>query len=288
MRPPFLILTPISVLLGYAPAQNLQVDISYWDLLLVLFGSLSAHASVNLFNEYVDFKSGLDMRTHKTPFSGGSGALPNNPASAKAVLVAAIVCLAMTLLVGGYYLFNLGILLAPIGILGILLILTYTPWLNRSPLLCLFAPGLGFGPLMVIGTYLVLTSHYSLLVCLLSLIPFFLVNNLLLLNQLPDIEADKQVGRRHFPIVYGISHSCNVYLVFAMMTFFLLLAGIFLNYLPIFSAISLIPLLAMPWVYVRVRHNHQNLDKLIPYLGVNVFITLLTPTLLALSLLFAY
>jgi 1,4-dihydroxy-2-naphthoate octaprenyltransferase len=68
---------------------------------------------------------------------------------------------------------------------------------------CWLAPGLGFGPLMVMGTEVALAGQYTLEGFVASLVPFFLVNNLLLLNQYPDIEADKAVGRRHFLVVYG-------------------------------------------------------------------------------------
>ena len=56
----------------------------------VFIGAISAHIGVNTFNEYADFKSGLDSLTRRTPFSGGSGSLPQNPALATAVLYIAI------------------------------------------------------------------------------------------------------------------------------------------------------------------------------------------------------
>ena len=47
-------------------------------LILALAGGLLAHISVNALNEYLDFTSGLDLTTLRTPFSGGSGTLPAN------------------------------------------------------------------------------------------------------------------------------------------------------------------------------------------------------------------
>ncbi len=40
---------------------------------------------------------------------------------------------------------------------------------------------------------------------------FFLVSNLLLLNQFPDLEADRSAGRRHLPIVLGRPSSSQVF-----------------------------------------------------------------------------
>ena len=96
-RPPFLLLTLASVFLGYA-AAGLASDVVDTRLLLpVLAGALSAHASVNLLNEYFDFRSGLDLLTRRTPFSGGRGALPADPDGASAVMMAGVAMLAISL-----------------------------------------------------------------------------------------------------------------------------------------------------------------------------------------------
>ncbi|WP_156493399.1 UbiA family prenyltransferase [Oleiphilus sp. HI0125] len=76
----------------------------------------------------------------------------------------------------------------------------YSPWINRLPWVCLIAPGAGFGIVMVAGNFSVIAA-YDQLTYLTLLLPFCLSNNLLLLNQYPDIHADKNVGRRTFPIV---------------------------------------------------------------------------------------
>ena len=232
IRPPFLILTPVCIFLAYCTALKTQDRLSIVDLFLVLFGALSAHISVNTLNEYLDFKSGLDAKTIKTPFSGGSGALIENFSAANAVLNLGITTLISTSLVGLYFIYQHGLSILPIGIIGVLLILTYTQWINRQPLLCLIAPGLGFGPIMVGGTHLILTGEYSLFSLYVSLIPFFLINNLLLLNQYPDISADKSVGRKHFPITYGIKFSNVVYGVFVLATCLTIILGIYLDLYP--------------------------------------------------------
>src|SRR4030065_881284 len=203
MRVPFLILTPACVLLGIATAVQTGAHINPLHVLLVLIGAVCTHISVNAFNEYDDFKSGLDTRTERTPFSGGSGTLQADPGMAKTALTTALVTLGIVTLTGIYFTWVHGFALLPLGVLGILVIVAYTPWLTRSPLLCLIAPGVGFGPLMVMGTHFALTGQYAWSALVASLIPFFLVSNLLLLNQFPDVEADKTVGRRHFPILSG-------------------------------------------------------------------------------------
>ena len=91
MRPSFLILSPVCVFLGASTAISATGSVDASALTLIVIGALCAHISVNTLNEYVDFKSGLDLITIKTPFSGGSGALPGDPAMANMVLAAGLV-----------------------------------------------------------------------------------------------------------------------------------------------------------------------------------------------------
>ena len=284
MRGPFLVLTPVCVLLGVATvvANKAPVD---WSLLgLCLFGALLAHISVNALNEYADFRSGLDLATQRTPFSGGSGALPQHPEMARAVLVLGVVALLGVILLGLYFLRQHGLALLPIGLAGLLLVVTYTGWVNRHPFICLIAPGLGFGILMVVGTQYVLQGEYSPLSLLAAVVPFFLVNNLLLLNQYPDIEADRDAGRRHFPITYGTRISSGVYAVSVLLTVFVIVAGVLSGYFPPLSLVALLPMpLALYAVSGAVRHGAA-IGAYPQYLGANVAVVLLTTLLLGVSL----
>jgi 1,4-dihydroxy-2-naphthoate octaprenyltransferase len=154
MRLPFLILTPACVLLGLGVVVWSGEPVNYWHFILILIGALAAHISVNSFNEYFDYRSGLDTRTQRTPFSGGSGTLPTNPQAVRPALVTAIVTLAIVGLVGIYFLSVRGIGLLPLGLLGIVIIVIYTNIFLRSPILSLISPGLGFGTLMIMGPIL--------------------------------------------------------------------------------------------------------------------------------------
>lgn len=284
MRVPFLILTPACVLLGIAAAVRSGSDINPLQIILVLIGALCTHISVNAFNEYNDYRSGLDSRTQRTPFSGGSGTLPTKPGMIIPALVTALVSLLIVILIGVYFTLQRGLGLLPLGILGILVIVTYTPWLTHNPVLCLIAPGLGFGPLMVMGTYFALTGQFSPTALLASLVPFFLVSNLLLLNQFPDVEADKTVGRRHYPILIGRHLSSLIFSIFLVLTYVVIVAGVFLSILPIGSLLGLATLiLAIPLLKGSIRHA-DDIRQLIPFMAKNVLVNLLTPVLVAVGI----
>jgi len=251
-----------------------------------MLGAISAHIGVNTLNEYYDFKSGLDLKTAKTPFSGGSGALPGNPGVAGLTLIVGLASLLLTVAIGIYFVLERGIHVLPIGIVGVGLIITYTQWINRLPLLCLIAPGLGFGVLMVVGTHVVLGGEHSQLSWLVSLIPFFLVNNLLLLNQYPDIKADASVGRKTFPIAFGIERSNFVYASFMVAAYSLILFLIIKGYVPALGVIALIPMGLSLFALVGAVKHTLEIGGYPRYMGANVAAAVLTPLLLGISMIY--
>ena len=287
MRLPFVILTPACVLAGLGTAFWSTGEVNYLYFTLALIGAIAAHISVNAFNEYFDFKSGLDYRTHLTPFSGGSGTLPENPELARQALRVALAAIIITALIGSYFLWVRGIALLPLGALGLLTIVVYTPWFTRNPALCLIAPGLAFGPLMVMGTDFVLTGAYSWTSFFASLVPFFLVSDLLLLNQFPDVEADQSVGRRHFPIILGRRASSLIYGTMLILAYLSIVLGVTLGHLPPTSLIGLLTLLIAAPVIVGAYRHAESVEKLVPYMGLNVIINIATPVLVAIGLLIA-
>jgi 1,4-dihydroxy-2-naphthoate octaprenyltransferase len=274
------VLTPVCVFLGVSTALAEQSSINYFMVLLVLMGAITAHISVNTLNEYHDFQSGLDLKTKRTGFSGGSGALPGHPEMAGLVLVIGMVALALTIAVGIYLVVERSIQILPIGMVGVVLIITYTQWLNRSPFLCLIAPGLGFGVLMVVGTHVILTGEHSRLPWLVSLVPFCLVNNLLLLNQYPDIKADAGVGRNTFPIAFGLTKSNFAYASFMAAAYSLIMLFIVRGYIPGLGLIALIPALFSLFSLIGAIKYSSRIGDFPRYLGTNVAAAILTPLLL--------
>mgnify|MGYP001816871745 FL=1 len=284
MRPAFLILTFVCVFLGASTAVAEQSSVNLYFLSLALIGALLAHISVNTLNEYLDYSSGLDLQTMKTPFSGGSGALPETPDMAGRVFAVAILSSIALFLIGSYFVWQQGAGIVPVGIVGLILIATYTGWINKHPFLCLIAPGLGFGFLMVAGTQFVLQGYYAQQAWIVASVPFFLVNNLLLLNQYPDIEADKKVGRNHFPIAFGVKRSNQAYALFAILTVAVIVSSVVLDYLPMLSLIALIPMpLALFSLSGAIKYG-ANIGSHPQYLGANVAVSILTTLLLATSL----
>lgn len=286
MRPPFLLLALACTLLGLGTAVWATGHVNGWHFALTLVGAVCAHISVNAFNEFFDFQSGLDARTQRTPFSGGSGTLPAQAELARPTLAMAWITLGITALSGLYFVILRGPAILPLGLVGLVMLYVYTPWLTRSPLLCLIAPGLGFGPLMVMSVHFALTGAYSWTAFVASLVPFFLVSDLLLLNQVPDVEADRGIGRRHIPILFGRRTASLVYNLFLLLAYLTIVLGVAFKLLPAISLIGLLTaVIAIPAGLRAFRHA-DDIPRLLPALGMNVLVNLLTPALIGIGLLF--
>jgi len=286
MRLPFLVLTPVCVLLAMAIASYQQVDFSVFYVFISLVGALSAHIAVNTINEYQDFKSGLDFKTKQTPFSGGSGLLPANPHLAQKVFAVSVISVLVTVIVGCYFVFIYGWRLLPLGLVGLIIIVTYTQWINKDAFICLIAPGLGFGTLIIGGTYFCITGSFNSSMWLITLIPFLLINNLLLLNQYPDIDADKSIGRNYFPIKYGVKASTGIYIFSTASAQLVLIYLVITAHLPTYALLAILPMLLGYISIIGMIKLGKGIASQPPFLAANVACSILTPLVLAITLLY--
>lgn len=283
-RPNFLILAPLCVGLGFAVVWQQGQEPALLHTLLVFLGAILAHAAVNLLNEYDDFRSGLDMITRRTPFSGGSGALPEAPSAARRVLIAGAGTLSVVIAIGLYFLWLRGLPMLVLGAAGIVLVVTYTRWITRSPIICLLAPGIGFGPVMVLGSVLALGGKLDTPALLAALVALLLVSELLLINQIPDAEADRQVGRRHLVITLGPQKAARLVALLLLASFAIILGGVVVMALPTSALMALAPLAPALWISRRLPHSLACPEDLNRILGINVAVLLATLALLAIGL----
>jgi len=240
-----------------------------------------AHVAVNALNEYRDFKSGLDFLTQKSPFNGGSGTLLAVPQYASLALWISMLALILVL-VGGYFVASFGSLRTYVlGVIGVFIIVSYTDGLTKSPILCLVAPGVAFGPIMVLGMADINHVPWTTNLLLQSFVMFCLVSCLLLVNQIPDREADQQVGRRHWVIAYGVTSACWLYTVLNYLCLAAIVLYWFINLIPTLGLIAAAPLLyryAQPEELARAADVP---DGLAAFQQAQVLRCLLVPVLLA-------
>jgi 1,4-dihydroxy-2-naphthoate octaprenyltransferase len=245
-------------------------------------GVIAAHMAVNLFNELSDFSTKIDENTQRTPFSGGSGMMQSGQTAYKQVRFLAFAVLTVSAAIGIYFIFHSGWLILPIMLIGGISILFYTSHFSRW-LLGEIISGIGLGTLVVIGSFYALTGFINLSIIMLAIPPGILTALLLFLNEFPDMEADQLGGRHHLVIHFGKKISSRIYvIVLGVMYLFILMLPIWLQ----FSPKILIALLTLPLAVMAGRivwRDFAHTPRLIPALGMNVGIVILTDLLLAVS-----
>jgi 1,4-dihydroxy-2-naphthoate octaprenyltransferase len=284
IRAPFL---PLAIVLAFLGACIAWYDGSFHFgyALLAGFGILMAHISVDVLNEYFDYKSGIDLETQKTPFSGGSGALPAGLISPKQALWLGLASFIIIIPIGVYFVLVQGWLLLPLLLVAALCILIYSPVilkLNWPE----WAPGLGLGALPVLGAYFAQTGEYTWPIVIASIPSFILVHNLLLLNEFPDVEADRKAGRKTTPITIGKTKAGIFYSVMTVLVYLWIIGGVIAGPMPKFS---LIALLTLPFAIKAIQGalKSEDMSKLVPAMANNVIVVLLTQLLLGIGYILA-
>ncbi|GBE14981.1 1,4-dihydroxy-2-naphthoate octaprenyltransferase [bacterium BMS3Abin14] len=281
IRAPFLLLAVALVLIGGALAHEYG-QFGFLLFFLCLAGTVLAHASVNLFNELSDFRTGIDSITRRTPFSGGSGNLQAGLTSEWGVRIAAWCTLALAGAIGLYLAWRSGWILLVFILVGGLTTVFYTSRLAKFAMGELFA-GMCLGSMVVVGTFIAMTGELNTTVLLASVPPGILTSLLLFLNEFPDLQADSSGGRRHLLIVLGRSVSARVYTVSLGVCYGFIVWGVASGVFPVPMLITLLTLpLAFKAAVITLKH-HDDFEKMIAAQGANVGLVLGIDFLMAIA-----
>ena len=279
-RPQFLLLSAVLAFLGNSIAfYDGRFHLGY--ALLAFVGLLLCHISVNVLNDYFDYKSGIDLEVRRTPFSGGSGILPASLLKPGQVFWFGLASFLLAVPIGVYFVFARGWDLLPLLLVAAVCTVLYTPLLTRLgwPE---WAPGVGLGTLPVLGTYFIQTTAYTLPAVIASIPSGILVHNLLLLNEFPDAEADRKAGRRTLPIAIGKKKAGIVYCAMTIIVYLWIIGWVVVGKMPIFCLIALLTLpLAVRAIGGALKP--ENMGRLVPAMANNVLVVLLTQLLLGIG-----
>ena len=266
-RAPFLLLPPTLIAAG-AAASYFEGGFSWLRTLVATVGLVSLHMAVNIFNEWSDMRSGIDLHTERTPFSGGSGTLPAGGLSLRATFVFGCCCSAVGLLAGIWFFLKIGLPLLPVLVFGAVTVLAYTDLLARLGV-GEFAAGLGLGALPVIGAALVQDGQLGPAAWSAALPAFFMTFNLLLLNEFPDEQADRRGGRRNLVLILGRRAAALVYVVAGLAAPLWIIAAVLLQLLPTWCYLAAVPSLLL---LAPLRWAFGHTAEAVPHsaLGANV------------------
>ena len=289
LRIPFLSLPIIFVPLGITVAL---LD-GYFNLvygILTLIGIVCIHASVNVLNDYFDFKSGIDTATTPTPFSGGSRVLPENLLTPRSVLIGGIILLAIGSLIGLYflYIFNFPPLLIALISIAIITSVAYSPVLSKIGVGEVFV-FLNFGPLLFTGVYYIqsggLISTEAIVV---GSIVGLMTTGILYINQFPDTDADKSKGRFHLVARLGKKRAAGIYKYIVNASYVIIILGIVTFTIPPTTIIALITIPKFRVANAILQKEYEKIMELIPAMGNTVMGTIQSGILLLVGYLIWY
>ncbi|MGD9962369.1 MAG: prenyltransferase [Thermoplasmata archaeon] len=290
LRAPFFTASLVPTLLGAAIAWEASEAFEPLLFILTLIGVVFAHAGTNVVNDYFDYKSGTDISNkNRTPFNGGSPFLVTGALTPKEVYWGAMSFFGICGAIGLYLAYTVSYWVIPLGIIGIGLGYFYT-----SPRLGLaamgvgeFAVGLGFGPLVVVGAYLVQTGELSVVPLLAGLPVAFLIGLVLFINQFPDMEADGGAGKNHWVVRMGLRKASFWYAGIMVATFATVIALWAAGIYPVWSLVALIPA-AIAYRAVRtVLVKYDSFRELVPAQAMTVQVHLTVGLLISAGLIVA-
>jgi 1,4-dihydroxy-2-naphthoate octaprenyltransferase len=283
IRVKFLLASVIAVCLGLAIGWSQNQTIDVVDAALTFAGVIALHASVDLLNDYWDFKRKIDTETKRTKFSGGTGVLPEGLLQPSEVYRAGLVFLILGAIIGGYFIFLNGVTIAVILAFAIISIYFYSTTIVNSGLGEIFVAIKG--TMVVLGTYFVQTSQIVMEPILGGVILGVLSSMILFVNSFPDFEADRASGRKTLVIMLGKKRATSALWVFPTVAYSTVIAGVIAQTLPILSLITLLSIPLLIKSGLGLKRSFDNIEKLVPVMASCVSYGRITGTLLVLSFL---
>jgi 1,4-dihydroxy-2-naphthoate octaprenyltransferase len=267
LRAPFVSGSIAPVLIGASLAfVDIEVTFPWLNFIAAVIGVASLHTAANLINDYYDAKGSDAINFQVTPFSGGSRAIQDEGLSLNAVKIMIASFLFIALCTAIWMVKAGRPLVIPIGILGL-----FIGWAYSTPPLQLMSKGWGevliffaFGPLVSLGAYYAITGHMTVNSFIIGIPQAFLITGVLWINEFPDYEADKSVGKNNLVVRIGPEMARYLYCFIMAMSFMsvIFIAGFFNM-----SKLILLAFIAFPLAFKAMKiawKEYMSYEKLIP------------------------
>jgi len=283
IRVRFLLASIIAVSVGLAITWWHTGNISIFDAILTMCGVLALHASVDLLNDYWDFKRGIDTTTHRTKMSGGSGVLPEGLLKPAQVYAAGIAFLIIGTAIGIYFIATDGIVIGIILAFAVISIYFYSTKIVDWGLAEVFVAIKG--SMIVMGTYFVQTSQITEQSVLAGIVIGVLSSLVLFITSFPDHDADKAKGRKTLVISLGMQKACSILWIFPAITYGITIIAVVFEIFPVFCLIilSTVPLIIKSGQ--KLKQNYNKLTNLIPVMSSTLYFSRITGALLVVGFL---
>jgi len=241
LRAPFFTASIVPITLGAAVSWYYSGFFSPWIFLLSLGVTICLHAGANVVNDYFDFKSGCDVvnKEFVPMFSGGSRLLVEGILTPTGVYAYAISFFVLAALSSLLLFMIRGWIIILIVASGIVTGYFYTTRLATRGIGEL-AVGLEFGPIAVIGSYFVQTGLIDFNPLWASIPVGLMIANILWINEVPDIKADTESGKKTLVARMGKRKAIRSFKAILILTYSAIIIGVLLDLLPLLTLLALI------------------------------------------------
>jgi 1,4-dihydroxy-2-naphthoate octaprenyltransferase len=283
-RLPFLSATIVPVILGIAIAAAYG-SFDALTAILTIIGACFVQLGLNVANDVFDTAQGADdANVTPTKYSGGSRVIQYGLVSFRQM---ATLATAFYLFAGAIGLALLAIrgsvALLVIGVVGFVISIGYT----APPLKLVYrglgevAVAVGFGPLMLLGAYVVQTRGALAWEPVVASIPVALLVALILyVNEIPDRRGDARAGKRTLPVRLSRDAVVRGYDVAVIAAYAVLAGGVVVGLLPLPALLVMLTVPLARRVHDGLRPNYENPYGLMAVMAVNIQLHLLAGVLL--------
>ena len=283
IRVRFLLASVIAVSVGLALTWQQNSSIDLLDAILIFAGVMALHASVDLLNDFWDFKRGIDTKTKRTKMSGGTGVLPEGLLKPSSVYRAGIVFLIIGSVIGSYFVITHGIIIGVILGFAILSIYFYSTKIVDSGLGEFFVAVKG--SMIVIGTFFIQSGEITIESILGGIVVGVLSSLVLFIASFPDHDADKSKGRKSLVIAVGKEKAAKLFWIFPLISYIAIIIGVSANLFPLVSLITLVTIPLMIKSGLGLRKNFDSIENLVPFMSSTLMFSRITGALFVVSFL---
>jgi len=273
-RMPFLTATLAPVLLGIAVAARA----GFFDLAsaaITVVAACAVQLGLNVANDIFDTLAGADdANATPTRFSGGSRVLQDALMSMRGMSLLSMGCYGVAAALGLVLLAARGsTALVVISAIGLFISLGYTmpPFKLVYRGLGEIATAIGFGPVMLLGSFTVQTRGTITAEAFLASLPVALLVALILyVNEIPDRAGDIKAGKRTLPVRWSAAATIRGWDVAAGAAFLIVAGGVAVGLLPLPTLLALLAIPLARRVHAGLVRFYDNPYGLMASMGANI------------------
>ena len=273
------------VLFGATYALGYEIKFSILKFILFLLACLLIQAATNLFNEYYDYKHGLD----KIDSEGISGSIVKGNLSPREVMVGALILYALAFVLGLILTFITSFYVLLVGLVCMLAGYFYTG--GKYPIA--YSPfgevvsGFFMGTIIIALSFYFQTGYVNTDIIVVSIPLFIMIGAILLANNIRDLDNDKESGRRTYAILVGRNNAIKTMAISFIVVYLLNVLFIITKYASWWNLLVFVTIpLAMKIIRGFSANNHKT--TMAPFMVLTAKLTIFVGFIMSLANILKY